>query len=162
VKAQAKATALPPAGFEIKSVKAIAEEKLKLEEDAAKANPQLALWKRIKETLQGGEGQQYWDTSMKDAQIPELTGYLVEQRPKELLVAISDKTTPELTLELETPMPGKADPGTQLTFSGVGKSFSKEPFMVTMAADKKDIKGWPVAAAPAKRAPAAKKPVHRR
>lgn len=151
VKAQAKASALPPAGFTIKSVKAIAEEKLKQDEQFATENPKLAFWKRIKEALMAPDGQQYFDSSMKDAQIPELRGWLVEQRPKEILIAISDKTTPELTLQSETPFPGKVEPGTELTFEGVGKSFTKEPFMVVMEVDRKNVKGWPSA-------PAAKKP----
>jgi len=161
VKAQAKAAALPPSGFVIRSVKELAEDKLKQEEAEAAKNPQLALWKKIKDELTGPNGQQYFDSSMKDAQIPEFTGYLIEQRPKELVVGIMDKTTPEMTLQLDSPMPGKAEPGTQLTFSGVGKSFSKEPFMVVEETERKNIKGWPAAAAPAKRAAPAKKPVHR-
>jgi len=158
----AKSSALPPAGWTIRSVKEIAEDKLKQEEEAAKANPQLALWKRIKEELQGANGQQYWESSMKDAAIPELTGYVIEQRGKELLVGITDKTTPELTLQFESPVAGKVEPGTQVTFSGVGKTFTKEPFMVSMDVDRKDVKGLPAAAAPAKRAPAARKPAPRR
>jgi len=161
LKAQAKAAALPPPGFALKSVKDVAEDKLKQEEAEAAKNPQLALWKRIKDELVGANGQQYFDSSMKDAQIPELTGFLVEQRPKELMIAITDKTTPEITLQLDSPVPGKVEPGTQLTFTGVGKTFSKEPFMVTMETERKNIKGLPAAAAPAKRAPAARKPVHR-
>jgi len=77
------------------------------------------------------------------------------------MIAITDKTTPEITLQLDSPVPGKVEPGTQLTFTGVGKTFSKEPFMVTMETERKNIKGLPAAAAPAKRAPAARKPVHR-
>jgi len=81
----AKSTAIPPQGWTIPSVKDVAEQKLKQEEEAAKANPELALWKRIKEELQGANGQQYWDTGMKDAAVgipgpsgtPVLTGTLV-------------------------------------------------------------------------------------
>jgi tetratricopeptide (TPR) repeat protein len=161
LKTQAKTTALPPAGFTIKSVKQIAEDKLKQEQQFAESNPKLALWKRIKEELMGPNGQQYFESSMKDAQIPELRGWLVEQRPKELVIAISDKTTPELTLRLDAAMPGTAEPGTELTFEGIGKEFTKEPFMVTMDVEKAKVSGWPAQAAPAKRAPA-KKPARRR
>lgn len=161
VKNQAKAAALPPSGFTIKSVKKVQEEKLAQEEAEAQKNPKLAFWKRIKDELVGPNGQAYFDSSMKDAQIPELTGYLVEQKGKQLVIAISDKTTPEITLEFEAPVAGKADPGTELTFTGVGKSFSKEPFMVTMGVERKDLKGWP-SAAPAKRPAGARKPAARR
>jgi len=168
LKKLAKTTALPPSGWTLKSVKDVAEEKLKQEEEAAKANPQLALWKRIKEELQGANGQQYWDQGMKDAAVgvpdakgtPVMSGTVVEQKsPKELVLAVADDKTPELTLTLDAPA-GKVDPGTKLTFTGVAKSYTKDPFMVAMEAEKKDVKGLP-AAAPAKRAPAAHKPARK-
>ena len=80
----------------------------------------------------------------------------MEQRPKELLVAISDKTTPEVTLILDPPFTGKIEPGTELQCEGIGKSFSKEPFMVVMDVERKTVTGLP-AAAPAKKPAAANK-----
>jgi hypothetical protein len=159
VKAQAKNTALPPAGFRIKSVKEVAEEQLAKEEEFAKSSPMLALWKRIRDELAGPNGQQYFESSMKDAQIPQLRGWVVEQRPKEILIAISDKVTPELTLQLDTPLNVKVEPGTELQFEGIGKSFTADPFMVVMDVERKNISGLP-AAAPAKK-PAARKPRRR-
>ncbi len=157
LKQTAKANALPPSGFTIKSVADVAREKAAEEEKFIAENPKLGLWKRIKEALLGAEGQQYFDASMKDAEIPELRGWVVESRGKELTVGISDKTTAEVTLVLDSPV-AKVDPGTELTWDkGVGKTFSKEPFMVTMEVEKKNIKGLP-SAAPAKRPAAAKKP----
>jgi hypothetical protein len=160
VKAQAKNAALPPAGFTILSVKEVAEKQLAQEEEFIKNNPMLGLWKRIKDELVGPNGQQYFDSSMKEAAIPRLRGWVVEQRPKELLVAISDKTTPEVTLEFDTPVTAKVEPGTELQFEGIGKSFTKEPFMVVMEVERKNVSGLP-AAAPAKK-PAARKPARRR
>jgi hypothetical protein len=160
VKAVAKTNAVPPPDFRILSVKDVHAEKEKMAQAEAAADPLGAMWKRIKEALMGAEGQQYFDSSMKDAQIPALRGWLVEQRPKELVLAMTDKTTPEVTLVLETPMPGKAEPGTELTFEAVGKSFTKDPFMVTMEAEKGNIKGWP-SAAPSKK-PARSKPAKRK
>ncbi|MDZ4801826.1 MAG: hypothetical protein SGI92_27025 [Bryobacteraceae bacterium] len=167
LKKLAKAQPLPPADFKIKSVTDVQTEKIAQEQDAAKANPQLALWKRVKEELQGANGAQYWEAGMKDAGFgipgadgtPKLTVSLVEQKSnKELIVAVADKTTPEMTLQLDAPLAGKAEPGTELTISGVAKSYTKEPFMVVMEVEKKDLKGWPAAAAPAKRPAAARKP----
>lgn len=147
LKGQTKTAALPPAGFSIKSVKEIHEEQLAKEEEFTKNNPMIALWKRIKDELAGPNGQQYFDSSMKDAQIPQLRGWVVEQKPKELLVAISDKTTPELTLQVDSTLP-KVDPGTEITWEGIGKSFTKEPFMVVMDVERKNITGLPTAAPP--------------
>jgi hypothetical protein len=157
IKTQAKASALPPPGFNIESVKDIAIKKLKQEEEFAKNNPQAALWIRLKEALLGAEGQQYFDSSMKDAIAPKLRGTLVEQKPKELLVAMSPgSTTPEVTLQLESPLP-KAEPGLAFEFEGVAKSYTKEPFMVVMDVEKEKITGWPAAAPAKKSAPAKRK-----
>jgi tetratricopeptide (TPR) repeat protein len=150
LKAQTKNTALPPAGFHIKSVTEIAQEKLKQEEEFIANNPMLGLWKRIRDELNGENGQAYFDSSMKDAAIPKLRGWVVEQRPKELLVAISDKQTPEVTLQLDAPITAKVEPGTEIQFEGIGKSFTKEPFMVVMDVERKAISGLP-AAAPARK-----------
>jgi hypothetical protein len=68
---------------------------------------------------------------------------------------LSDKTTPQVTLELESPLP-KAEPGTVIEFEGVGKEFTKEPFMLTMEIDKSKISGWP-APTPAKKPAGSKK-----
>jgi hypothetical protein len=95
-------------------------------------------------------------------------------RPEGLLVAIPmpDQTgtpAPDITLRLvdeagkPKPLADKPDTGIEIQFDGVPKEFAKEPFMLTMEADKTQIdglKGTPctVAAPPAKKgAPPAKK-----
>jgi hypothetical protein len=156
LKAQAKASALPPANFKIASVKEIAEAKLEQEKKAAEADPMGAMWKNLKGELTGPNGQQYFDSGLKDAAAPRLRGTLVSHTAKSIVLALSDKTTPEVTLELETPIPGKAEPGTVLEFEGVAKSFTSAPFMLTMDVERSKIYGWP--AAPAKKPAGSKKP----
>jgi hypothetical protein len=158
LKQQAKTTALPPAGFDILSVKEIAEQKLKEEQEFAANNPRLAMWKNIRSELDKPEGAAYFEQNMKGAAIPELRGWVVSQspesRPKTVVVSISDKSTPEITLELDTPLAGPAQPGTEVVFEGVAKTFSKEPFMLTMDVEKTKLSGWPEAPkAPAKSKP---------
>jgi hypothetical protein len=56
------------------------------------------------------------------------------------------------------PLPGKVDPGTELTFQGVPDSYTTSPFMVVFSVDKEDLHGWTGKNAPAPvRRPAAKK-----
>jgi hypothetical protein len=156
LRTQAKSQAVPPAGFKIASVREIAEKKLAEEEAAAKADPQLAQWKAIKDGLINQAG--YWD-QMKDAALPKLRGKVVSSSPKSIVLALSDATTPEVTLTFETPV--KADEGASLQFVGVAKTFTKEPFMLTLeVADKKDVEG--LSSAPAARKPAASKAKRRR
>lgn len=156
LKAQAKAQPLPPGGFKIASVREIAEKKAAEEEAAAKADPQLAQWKNIKAGLLGDAA--YFD-QMKGAALPKLRGKVVSAEPKKIVLALSDATTPEVTLEFETPV--KADEGATLQFVGVAKSFSKEPFMLTLdVLEKKDVEG--LSAAPAAKKPAPAKSKRRR
>jgi hypothetical protein len=156
IKAQTKANALPPPDFKIPSVKEIAEAKQKQEAEDEAKDPLAATWKRLYEALTAPDGQQYFDSGVKDAEVPPLRGYLVSHTSKSIVLALSDKTTPQVTLQLETPIAGKAEPGTALDFTGVAKTMTPQPFMLTLETEKSKIKGWP--AAPAKKPAGSKKP----
>jgi hypothetical protein len=161
-------TPVPPPGFKIKDKNELEAEN---QDKAAAANPQLALWKTIKDNLTGPNGEMYYESSVKGAALPggakgvtKFTGKLVSMKPalnpKELVLAISTPDTPEVTLKFDTALKGKADPGTDIGFEGVASAFTKDPFMVVFDVESKDkIDGWPVQAAPPakKRAPVHKK-----
>ena len=163
IKNLAKTNAMPPPDFKIKSVKEINEEKEKVQAAADAANPQLAIWKKVKDALVAPDGQSYFDSGVKGAGLPKLRGKLVSQtpaiKPKTLVLAMSDDTTPEITLILSAPMAGKADAGTVLEFEqAVPTTFTQNPFMLTAEIEKEKIEGWPAQAAPAPaRKPAASK-----
>ena len=151
VKTLAKASAMPSADFKILSTVDIAKAEEEKRQAAAKENPMLAFWNEIKEGLTGDGSAMYWE-AMNGAALPsgrpEVTkfkGKLVsatpETRPKELTLAIGGDM-PDVTLKLEEPLPGKMDPGGEISFSGVAKEFSKSPFMVTFEVSKDDIEGW--------------------
>ena len=108
---QAKASATPPPNFEITSASKIAADKAKQEEEEAAKNPALTLWKNIKAQLTAADGATYFNSSMKDALLPTLSGKVVklepETRPKTVVLALEDGTTPDATLQFDTPLPGK-------------------------------------------------------
>ncbi len=150
LRAQAVATPIPPADFKIENKNEI---EAKGQEQFAKEHPELALWKAIKDQLTADNGQQYFETQLKGSAPPQMIGKLVSMKPavnpKELVLAVSTPDTPEVTLKLETPLRGKADPGTELKFQGIPSAFTKDPFMVTFDVESKDkIEGWPAQAAP--------------
>jgi tetratricopeptide (TPR) repeat protein len=152
VLALAKANPLPPAGFKILTA---VEVEAKKQEELQKNNPELALWLEIKKQLTSPEGEQYFSEHMKDAAVPELTGYLVSQKlakgpAKELVLAMSDSKTPEVTLKLTegSSLSGVGDVGSKISFEGIPAAYVKEPFMVTFDVDKAKIKGWTGKAAP--------------
>ena len=104
----------------------------------------LALWKRIKTELTGDNGSAYFETSMKDAALPggaegitKFKGTLISMtppvRPKELELGIENASVPDVTLKLDSALSGKMEPGAQIEFAGVAKSYTKEPFMVTFS-----------------------------
>jgi tetratricopeptide (TPR) repeat protein len=161
LRTMAVAQPMPPAGFKIKNKNEIEAEN---QEKLNKENPQLAMWKGIKDQLTAANGEQYFDTQLKGTAPPKLRGKLVSTKPainpKELVLAMDTPDKPEVTLKLETPLRGKADSGTDIQFEGVPSAFTKEPFMLTFDVESKDkIEGWPAQAAPPakKRAPVHKK-----
>jgi hypothetical protein len=156
----------PPAGFKIKTATEIATEK---EEQFKAQYPQLALWMGIKRQLTTPEGDQYFQSSLKDAQVPKLKGTVMggkpECRAKEILVAVPEPNqtstvTAEITLKLDAAVTGKPVAGTEIQWEGVPSAFSKDPLMLTMDTEKAKIEGLklePCTVAPAKKAPAGKK-----
>jgi hypothetical protein len=148
LKGLAAKSPVPPADFKLESSAEVSRRK---EEEFKKTNPQLALWMGIKGQLADTNGDQYFSGSLKDADVKgeggakALKGTLVEARPecrsKELVVAISDATHPEVTLELDAALTGKPDTGVEIQWDGQPTAFTKEPFMLTMDAEKANITG---------------------
>ncbi len=156
--ADAAAAPYAPAGFAIETKQ---QEDIKQLEELKKSNPQLALWVQLKQELTGPNATTNFESNLKGAALPKLKGKLVSMEPavnpKKIVVGISDASTPEITIELEggAAFRGKADPGTEIEFEGIGKEFSADPFNLTVEVEKEKITGWPVQAAAPK--PAAKK-----
>jgi len=157
--AKAKASPVAPADLKIESAAAKAARE---EEEFKKTNPQLALWLSVKKELAGPNGATYFEGTLKDAALPKLKGKIVSMKPalkpKEIVLALSDATSAELTLKIAEGgfLPGKAEPGTELEFEeAVAKAFTADPFNLTAEVDKAKITGWPAQAAPAR--PTAKK-----
>jgi hypothetical protein len=168
LKAMAKTAVLPPAGFKIKTASEILAEQ---QEQFEKSNPVLAMWMKIKGALQDTAGEQYFEGSFKDAMSPTLRGTVLDGKPacrsKELMVGVrmpdqkGDLTT-EFILKLDKALPGKPETGQEIEWKGVPKTFTKDPFLLTMEVETSDIspavKTTPcAAAAPAKKAAPKKK-----
>jgi hypothetical protein len=161
LKQSAKLSPLPPTGFTIKSAADLAEEKRAALEAA---NPQLALWLRIKTALSQADGGEYFESGLKGAGVPQLQGRLLESRPacrpRELVVGVplpdsSQALAPEITLKLTKPLSGKPETGQDVRWQGVPSAFNQHPFMLTMDAEPGNIEGLkvvPCGAAPVGRA----------
>ncbi len=166
--ATAKSSALPPNGFTIKSKADVERERIEAEEAAARANPMLALWKRIRTELQSDTGPAYFENNMKGAALPanvngvaKLKGKIISMvpatKPKEIIVAIENPNVPDATLRLDSALPGKMEPGAEIEFDGVAESYTKDPFMVVFSVEKSHIEGWSGRSAPASKGRTASK-----
>jgi tetratricopeptide (TPR) repeat protein len=139
--AAAKASPTCPAdAVHIEDAKTIADRQDKADAEAAAKNPELTLWKNLKAALTGPDGAKYFETSMKGTAVPTLKGKVVSMtpalKPKTIVMALEDGTTPDATLKFETPLAGKVDVGTELSFEGVPASYTTSPFMVVFAVEK--------------------------
>jgi hypothetical protein len=112
----------------------------------------------IKKQLTDANGSTYFESSLKNAAVPKMKGTLVEGKPacrsKELVVAISDATHPEVTLKLDMPLKGKPEPGQEIQWEGVPSAFVADPFELTMDTEQGKVEGLKTeacGAAPAKK-----------
>jgi hypothetical protein len=147
IKDLAKRAPFPPEGFVIKSSAAIAEEKQAVF-DAA--NPQIALWAKIRAALLQPDGEQYFESGLKGAAVPQLSGRLVEAKPscnpRELMVAVPTPDAPdvsraEVDVKLASPLRGKPEIGQNIRWQGVPVAVSKEPLLLTVTADASGVEG---------------------
>ncbi|MGA3189078.1 MAG: hypothetical protein ABSF22_18390 [Bryobacteraceae bacterium] len=143
--ATASTSAVAPSGFQIKSAAQIEKERIEAEQMFDKTHPERALWKDLKAALTATGGDTYFETNMKDALVPRLKGRLVAMmpavKPKELILSI-ENSAGDVTLKLDGALPGKMEPGGELEFEGVARSFTKDPFMVTFDTEKAKLSGW--------------------
>jgi tetratricopeptide (TPR) repeat protein len=149
LKEDAKKSALVPAGFAIESAQAIA---IRKENEFREKNPQLALWMGIKKELTAPNGDQYFESNIKNAAVPKLKGTLISAKPpvrsKELVIGIENAQVPEITLKFETALAGKPKIGSVVEFEGVPTAFAKDPFNLTFETEKEKVTGLEMEAAP--------------
>lgn len=159
LKTQAKNTPAPPADFKIVSIvdqQAAAAEK---ENQLIKEHPELALYKNLKDTLTGPDGASYFNDKMKGSLVPGIKGKVISlepaTNPKTVVLGVLDPNVPDTTLKFDTALPGKVEPGTELTFDGEAVSYTASPFMIVFKGEKDKLKGWTgkAAAAPVRRRP---------
>jgi len=133
----AKSQPLPPADFKILSeaeARIAADEKMKTEK------PQLYFWTRLRDALAAEGGASYFEGSMKDALVPQLEqaplrGTVLESTRKMAKLALSDATTPEVTLNFAPALKADLAPGAVVEFWGVAQKLSKEPFNLEFLID---------------------------
>lgn len=143
---QAKTNALPPGPLNITSQADIAQKQAAATNDRIASDPQFKLWYAIKSSLTGDQSDQFFNSNVKDAEIPggaegvkNFSGTVISvdppDRPTKVVLGVEDPTKPDATLEFSAPLPASAldtvKVGSKLDFSGVADSFNKDPYMLT-------------------------------
>jgi hypothetical protein len=135
-----------PDGYVIESTVDVAKKGAAADEAARSANPMLAHWRDLKTILTADDGQAKFDADIKDSALPPFTGKIISMtpalRPKTVVVAVEKDGVADCTLTFEAPLAGKMDVGSELTFEGIAKSFTKEPYMLTLTVEKDKLTGW--------------------
>ncbi len=162
LKDAAAASAMPPAGFAIKSVVEIEKEKIGGEEQYLAAHPDIKLWRDLKATLTAADGDDYFNKSMKGALIPKkfnakVVSWTPDTAPTEVKIAIDDPQG-DAVIKYEHPLHAKLEAGQAVTIEGYATAFTKDPFLITFDAAESHITGI----AAEKAAPAHHAPAHRK
>ena len=105
-------------------------------ENSRQAESQRSLWRHIRDALQSSDGHDFFVTYMKDRPIPAMRGTIISidsaTSVKTLILAMSDGTTPELRIRVESLLDRVAVPGAEVEFRGVAKAFALKPFQLTL------------------------------
>lgn len=143
---EAKTSALPPADLNITSQADIANKQADAINAHMASDPAFKLWYTIKTNLTGDQGDAFFNSTVKDAEIPggaegvkTFSGTVISidppDRPTKVVLGIEDPTKPDATLEFSQPLPASAldkiKVGQKLDFSGVADSYTKDPYMLT-------------------------------
>ena len=142
----AKTNAVPPPNFTIKDIGTIKQEAAIKEQEERAKDPMMTLWRDVKKNLTDS-GDTYFESDVKEHALPPFKGKLVSHkpalRPKELLLAVENPAG-DLIVKLDEgqTLAGKMEPGEVLTVEGVGAAYTKEPYLLTVTADKAKITGW--------------------
>ncbi len=143
---QAKTQALPPAGLAITSQTDLANADAKKLEDRMNSDPAFKLWYSIKASLTSDQGEQFFNSNMKEVEVPggaqgvkDFSGTVISidppDRPTKVVLGVEDPTKPDATLTFSQPLPASAldkiKVGQKLDFSGIADSYTKDPYMLT-------------------------------
>ena len=151
VKALAAKSPFPPEGWTIKSVTEISQSQIDAEEKFKTDHPELVLWRVLRDKLTAAGAEAYFEMELKNIELPKLKGKVLGQTsPKELTVLmdyvapsnppVNPSTAADATIKLDGPWKGKIEPGTLISITGaVAESFAKDPYMMTLHADRKSV-----------------------
>lgn len=141
----AVASPFPPPEFSIDPATVVNARRA--EADLSLTNPELARWLSMRRQLEAPEGEKYFASDLEGKPLSKLRGTVLRatppRSPREIILAMSDSATPDVTLKLSVAMPRPVPAGAKISFEGTGESFTKTPFGLTVNADAAELEAKP-------------------
>jgi hypothetical protein len=115
-----------------------------------RTDPQRALWLSMKRQLAGPDGVEYFESNLKDTQLPPLRGTVLSRNlagsTGQFVLNLTGDSIPEVTLLVRRSenqyLPER---GSEIEFSGVPIEFTPQPFMLTIRTEEDEARVVPAA-----------------
>jgi hypothetical protein len=105
------------------------------------------LWRNIRNALTGADGDRYFKQNLEGAELPRLDGQVVSQPSAHELIVNVDDPAGDARLRFLLALKGTIAAGTPVHFQGVARSYTKNPYQLTLAILEDDkIEGLPPSA----------------
>jgi hypothetical protein len=102
------------------------------------------LWRNIRNVLTGADGDLYFKQQLEGAELPRLDGKVVSQPSAHELIVNVDDPAGDARLQFLLELKGAIAAGTFVHFRGVARSYTKNPYQLTLAILEDDkIEGLP-------------------
>jgi hypothetical protein len=102
------------------------------------------LWRNIRNVLTGADGDRYFKQQLEGAELPRLDGKVVSQPSAHELIVNVDDPAGDARLQFLLALKGTIAAGTSVHFRGVARSYTNNPYQLTLAILEDDkIEGLP-------------------
>src|ERR1700723_2028099 len=111
----------------------------------AQQSPHTAeLWRNIRNVLTGADGDGYFKQQLEGVELPRLDGKVVAKTSAHELIVNVDDPSGDARLQFLLALKGTIAAGTSVHFRGVARSYTKNPYQLTLAILEDDkIEGLP-------------------
>jgi hypothetical protein len=136
----ARANVLPPAGFKIETAAEAAERVWN--QQVLQANPELEPYLAIRKLLIAANDADMASV-LAGITLPRFKGRVIgcatPTKVSEIHIGITNAETQEAVLKFDSPVPACPAAGSTVEFSGKLSAFSKDPYLLTIAAERKGL-----------------------
>ncbi len=102
------------------------------------------LWRNIRNVLTGTDGDRYFKQQLEGVELPRLDGKVVSQSSAHELIVNVDDPAGDARLQFLLALKGTVAAGTSVHFRGVARSYTKNPYQLTLAIlEDEKIEGLP-------------------